>query len=73
MMIDHAPTIEAEPVRHGHWDGRTAIHWTKKHGDNGDKIYKEHTYYVCSGCRRRTIIKSAYCPACGCMMDEVSE
>ena len=72
-IINSAPTIEAEPVRHGHWNGWITTHWTKKYDDNGDPIYKEHTYYVCSGCRRRTIIKSAYCPACGRMMDEVSE
>lgn len=71
--IDDAPTIEAEPVRHGHWNGWTATHWTKKCDDRGDPIYTEHTYYACSGCRRRTIIKSAYCPACGRKMDEVSE
>lgn len=74
-LIDAQPTIEAEPVKHGHWNGWTATHWTKKYDDNGDPIYKEHTYYQCSECRRRTIIKSAYCPACGCRMreQEVSE
>lgn len=58
------------PVRHGHWNAWKGLHWTRKHGDNGDKIYKEHTYYQCSECRRRTVIKSAYCPACGCRMDD---
>ena len=71
--IKDMPTIEAEPVRHGHWNGWTATHWTWKYDDNGDPIYAKHTYYSCSGCRRRTIIKSAYCPACGCKMDEVIE
>ena len=67
------PTIEAEPVRHAHWNGWTATHWTKKCDEYGDPIFKEHKYYQCSKCRRRTVIKSAYCPACGCKMDEVSE
>ena len=71
-LIDEAPTIESEPVRHAHWVGWTATHWTKKYDDYGDPIFKEHTYYQCSKCRRRTVIKSAYCPACGCKMDEVS-
>lgn len=71
LAVDNAPTIE--PVRHAHWNGWTATHWTKKYDENGDPIYKEHTYYQCSECRRRTIIKSAYCPACGCKMDEVSK
>lgn len=72
-LIDAQPTIEAEPVRYGHWNGWTATHWTRKYDDNGDPIYKEHTYYACSGCRRRSIIKSAYCPACGRMMLEETE
>lgn len=71
VVIDQAPTID--PTRHGHWKGWTATHWTKKYDNNGDPIYKEHTYYQCSECRRRTVIRSAYCPACGCKMDEVSE
>ena len=80
MLDEHEPRVlaldeikEGEPVRHGHWNGWITTHWTKKCDDNGDPIYKEHTYYVCSGCRRRTIIKSAYCPACGRKMDEVSK
>lgn len=72
-QIDAQPTIEAEPVRHAHWNGWTATHWTKKYDNNGDPIYTEHTYYQCSECRRRTVIRSAYCPACGSKMDEVSE
>ena len=70
QAIKAAPTIEAEPVRHAHWNGWTAHHWTRKFDDNGDPIYKEHTYYQCSECRRRTVIKSAYCSACGCRMDD---
>lgn len=72
-LVEDAPTIEAEPVRHAHWNGWTATHWTKKYDNNGDPIYTEHTYYQCSKCRRRTVIRSAYCPACGSKMDEVSE
>ena len=69
-IVRNAPTIEAEPVRHGHWNEWTATHWTKKYDDNGDPIYKEHKYYQCSECRCRTVIKWAYCPACGCRMDD---
>jgi len=71
--IEEQQTIEAEPVRHGHWNGWKGWHWTKKCNDYGDPIYKEHTFYLCSECKRRTVIKSAYCPACGCKMDEASE
>ena len=75
-MIDYVedtPTVEAKPVQYGHWKGWTATHWTKKYDDRGDPIYTEHIYYACSECGRRTVIKSAYCPACGRMMSEETE
>lgn len=71
--VEDMDEVEIEPVRHGHWKGWTATHWTRKYDDYGDPIYKEHTYYACSGCGRRSIIKSAYCPACGRMMLEETE
>lgn len=69
-MLDTADTVDAKPVSHGHWNGWAATHWTKKYDDNGDPIYREHTYYQCSECRRGTVVKSAYCPGCGAKMDE---
>lgn len=55
--IDWQPTIEAEPVKHGHWDERTLC--------NGDRVYQ------CSRnkCHAVSIVKHFYCPACGAKMD----
>ena len=75
-LIQEAPTVEAEPVRHGHWNKRKGLHFVMRCDDYGNPICKErkeHTIYLCSECERRTMIKSAYCPACGCKMDKVSE
>lgn len=75
-VIDCAPTIDAEPVRHGHWNRRKGLHLVMKCDDYGNptcKERKEHTFYLCSECERRTMIKSAYCPACGCKMLEETE
>lgn len=44
-------------------------HWTKRYEDNGDPEYKYHNEYVCSICRRRTIVKENFCPTCGAKMD----
>lgn len=66
------PTIEAEPVKHGHWvdDGLYA--------DN-------HLFHVwrCSKCDKNMMVKDSsqeagapwfkYCPNCGAKMDEVNE
>lgn len=65
--IDNASTIEAEPVRHGHW--------IEKDGFDGD------TYYDCSACGHSWVTiegtpqdnEMNYCPYCGAHMDEVSE
>ena len=53
------PTIEAEPVKHGHWIDK----------QNGRWIYAE-----CSHCKTVHDVKSNYCPNCGAqMIDEVKE
>lgn len=57
-IID-APTIEAEPVRHGRW----IVH------DDEWGLTNE-----CSECHAEGMIDGNYCPNCGAkMMDEVSE
>lgn len=57
--IDEAPTIDAEPVRHGRWE----------------KASEYMPIYVCSECKERNLFKngnnvfSNYCPNCGAKMD----
>lgn len=56
--IDDAPTIEAEPVRYGHWVGRRL----------------GSTDVICSKCstletNRDSNYKSRFCPNCGAKMD----
>lgn len=59
--IEKAPTIEAEPVRHGRWKHKRSI-------------YNEYLY-ICDGeegCGKQVSIygnKTAYCPNCGAQMD----
>lgn len=52
-----APTVEAEPIRHGHWE----------HGKDVIGIY-----YQCSECGSQYHIgyEFNYCPECGAKMDE---
>lgn len=65
--IDKAPTIDAEPVRHGHWD-----EWD-------DTMF--NTVYRCSVCGEDFVLIDGtlsdnlynYCPNCGAKMDEVSD
>ena len=63
--IDNAPTVDAEPVRHGTWEMRRATVQT----DHATLI---GTYPTCNQCGH---VESAvdkttpYCPICGAKMD----
>lgn len=54
QIIDDAPTIDAEPVRHGHWI------------TDDSKIYLKHK---CSECGHEVILKYPYCENCGAEID----
>lgn len=60
--IDNAPTIDAEPVRHGHW-----IFNPK------DAIEMMFTLPKCSECGAESPNGGNYCPNCGAKMDEEKE
>ena len=72
-MIDYQPTIDAEPVKHGRWLSYTGTHYTGKENEYGDPEYKEHIFYVCSNCRRKTVVREHFCPNCGARMGEPPE
>lgn len=67
--IDAAPTIEPE-VRNGRWLSYTGTHYTGKENEYGDPEYKEHIFFVCSNCRRKTVVRENFCPNCGADMRE---
>ena len=52
----------------GKWLSYTGTHWTGRENEYGDPEYKEHIFYVCSNCRRKTVIKENFCPSCGADM-----
>lgn len=57
-MITFAPTIDAEPVRHGRWIPQ----------DN------TRTKFMCSDCKARNYDGSDnYCPKCGAKVDEEAQ
>lgn len=70
FQIAKAPTIEAEPVRHGHWISLTncsnsGVYCSVCH----KKVYKEDYAW----CNRKNKLRSNYCPNCGAKMDEESD
>lgn len=62
--IDDAPTIEAEPVKHGRW-------WkgVESKLDTHTGEYWEEVYYNCLECDYASDWNSPYCPNCGATMD----
>lgn len=67
FVVVSAPTIEPE-VRHGRWLSFTGTHYTGREDEYGDPEYKEHVFFVCSNCRRKTVVRENFCPRCGWMM-----
>ena len=65
--IDRAPTIEAEPVRHGTWEDVNSAYW--RWYPEGARVVNRVTYR-CSRCGRGAITKTDYC-TCGAKMDGV--
>lgn len=58
-LIGNAPTVDAEPVRHGHWIAFNIIN---------TKDYSSKIRYMCSKCGRYEDKQEPYCN-CGAKMD----
>lgn len=73
--IDEMPTIEAEPVRHGHWieyEPDNGIHFHKCSECGQGDMY-QGTITDWNGRGFSFYYKRQYCPVCGAKMDEVEE
>ena len=67
--LNQAPTIDAEPVRHGHWEKKRKYVVGRAVDDDGWVELQE----LCSACGKwaKTQWRSPlYCPNCGAKMDE---
>ena len=63
-LIKAAPTIEAEPVKHGRWDERNIYICTS----DGEPVACIGREYKCSECGRTENKQEPYCH-CGAKMD----
>lgn len=63
-LLDQAPLVDAEPVRHGHWETKEYI--TEDGFDDWGVIHHEE---VCSECGEWQGERSKFCPNCGAKMD----
>jgi hypothetical protein len=62
-IVDLQPTVDAKPVRHGHWI---------KANDPMSSPFDTMKRCLCSECREWAAVTS-YCPNCGARMDEEGE
>lgn len=67
-VIDEAPSVDAEPVRHGRWE--TKEYTTEDSFDDWIVIHHEE---VCSECGKGQGERSNFCPNCGAKMDGEAE
>lgn len=65
--IQALPVEDVAPVVHGRWGGWTTPAFYGM-DDFGDPIYRDATFYRCSKCDRKSVIKEKYCPNCGAKM-----
>lgn len=65
-VIDEAPSVDAEPVRHGRWETKVCI-------TESDWGVIDHREEVCSECGKGQIGISKFCPNCGAKMNGEAE
>ena len=70
FFVDSDGKVTPLPIqKHGHWKGFTQSRYFGT-DDDGEPIFRDGVFYVCSECRRKSIIKYPYCPRCGAKMEE---
>lgn len=68
FFVDSDGKMTPLPVqKHGHWKGFTQSRYFGT-DDDGEPIFRDGLFYVCSECRRKSIIRYPYCPRCGAKM-----
>lgn len=75
LRIENAPTIDAQPVKHGHWHSimmSEATGWDLSLTGGRDNVCE----WICSLCKRPAIVDEngedflpSFCPNCGVKMD----
>lgn len=68
--VDAQTAADVTPVVHSYWEGYSCSQYMGT-DECGEPKWRDGRFYVCHNykCRRKTVIKSNYCPNCGAKMD----
>ncbi len=68
--LEAIPAADVEPVRHSYWESYDTSQYMGT-DEFGEPKWRPGRFYICHErrCRRKTVVKSNYCPNCGCKMD----
>lgn len=67
--VHYMPAADVAPVVHSYWEGYSCSQYMGT-DEVGEPKWRDGRFYVCHNykCRRKTVIKSNYCPNCGAKM-----
>lgn len=68
--INGIPAADVAPVVHSYWESYSCSQYMGA-DEYGEPKWRDGKFYVCHNrrCRRKTVVKSLYCPNCGAKMD----
>lgn len=69
-LVNGLPAADVEPVRRSYWESYDTSQYMGT-DEFGEPKWRPGRFYICHNrrCRRKTVVKSNYCPGCGCKMD----
>lgn len=68
--LRNVPAADVAPVVHSYWEGYSCPQYMGT-DEYGEPKWRDGRFFVCHNykCRRKTVVKSNYCPNCGARMD----
>lgn len=69
QSISDMPTADVAPVVHSYWESYDCFQYMGT-DEYGEPKWRNGKFYICHNhrCRRKTVVKSHYCPNCGAKM-----